>query len=116
MMANSVRGAVSCIAFVSLVALGVLAGPADWLSARGGPGQEPPRVAHRRLHRTSPTPTGPRGPYLGQKPPGRVPEVFGPGFISTATSPEGGIAFSPDGNEIYFGRTGIWATKQVGGV
>jgi hypothetical protein len=24
-----------------------------------------------------------KGPYLGQKPPGMIPEIFAPGFIST---------------------------------
>ena len=72
--------------------------------------------ARRHLVRAKPTPPGPSGPYLGQKLPGMIPEVFGPGFISTESSSAGGIAFSPDGNEIYFGRAGIWVTKQVSGV
>jgi Tol biopolymer transport system component len=45
-----------------------------------------------------------------------VPEVFGAGFISTGNRSAGGIAFSPDGNEIYFGSAGLWATRQVSGV
>ncbi len=42
-----------------------------------------------------------KGPYLGQKPPGKTPEVFAPElmkhFKTMFTS-----AFSPDGNEFYF--------------
>jgi hypothetical protein len=43
------------------------------------------------------------GPYLGQKPPGMVPEVFAPGFISTEQF-EFGITFSRDGKECFFTR------------
>ena len=42
-------------------------------------------------------------PYLDQQSPGLVPEVFAPGIISTRST-EFGIAFSPSGKEIYFGR------------
>jgi len=41
------------------------------------------------------------GPYLGQKPPGRVPELFAPKLISTDRS-EIGSVFSPDHDEFYF--------------
>ncbi len=44
-----------------------------------------------------------KGPYLGQKPPGMIPEVFVPGFISTEQF-EFGITFSPDGRECFFSR------------
>ncbi len=44
------------------------------------------------------------GAYLGQKPPGTSPEVFGPGIISTDQR-EFNIIISPDGKEIYFSRT-----------
>jgi len=43
------------------------------------------------------------GPYLGQKPPGKTPEIFAPGIISTDKH-EFSCCFSPDGNEIYFTR------------
>ncbi|MGV8040479.1 MAG: TolB family protein [Thermoanaerobaculaceae bacterium] len=43
----------------------------------------------------------PAGDYLGQKPPGRTPELFGPGVVSTGLS-ERDLAISPDGNEIYY--------------
>ena len=44
------------------------------------------------------------GPYLGQKWPGMIPELFAPGIVSLENSSEYGITFSPDGKEIYFGR------------
>lgn len=43
----------------------------------------------------------PAGDYLGQKPPGRTPELFGPGIVSTGLA-ERDMAVSLDGNEIYF--------------
>ena len=42
-----------------------------------------------------------RGPYLGQRPPGMVPEVFAPGIVSTGM-PEASISFSPGGDEVYY--------------
>lgn len=42
------------------------------------------------------------GPYLGQKPPGLIPEVFAPGIVCTGIM-ERDMAVSPDGREIYFG-------------
>ena len=44
-----------------------------------------------------------KGPYLGQKPPGLVPEIFAPGIVST-DAPEGCICFSYDGNFLVFRR------------
>jgi len=45
-------------------------------------------------------------PYLGQKPPGLIPEIFAPGFVSTdALEVEG--AFAPDMKEFYFIRQEI---------
>ncbi len=62
------------------------------------------------------------GPYLGQKPPGMIPEIFAPGIISTV-SHEFSCCFSPDGNEFYFTRrhsglnqTVIMICKIVDGV
>lgn len=44
-----------------------------------------------------------KGAYLGQKPPGMVPEVFAPGIISkTGNHLHSCISISPDGKEIYF--------------
>jgi Tol biopolymer transport system component len=61
-----------------------------------------------------------KGPYLGQKPPGMIPEIFAPGFISTEKS-ELNSVFSPDGNEFYYsiytpepvGAYTIWYTKMI---
>jgi|GEM_PF-543307 len=44
------------------------------------------------------------GPYLGQKPPGRTPEIFAPGIVSSAEFIDFKGAFSPDGQEYYFYR------------
>jgi len=43
----------------------------------------------------------PRGFYFGQEPPGMIPELFAPGFISTKAR-ELNSAFTPDGQEFYF--------------
>jgi hypothetical protein len=53
------------------------------------------------------------GPYLGQKPPGSVAELFAPGLISTGLY-ERDCAISRDGKEIYHGVfIGGWATILV---
>lgn len=41
------------------------------------------------------------GPYLGQKPPGKTPEIFAPDILSTNMN-VAKIAISPDGKEIFF--------------
>jgi Tol biopolymer transport system component len=46
----------------------------------------------------------PQGPYLGQRPPGTLPEVFAPGIVSTDAHEFAG-SFTPDGREFYFTRT-----------
>ena len=43
------------------------------------------------------------GPYLGQKPPGLIPEAFAPGIVSTEHH-EWGSIFSPDMKEFYYSR------------
>ena len=43
-----------------------------------------------------------KGPYLGQKPPGLVPEIFAPGIVSTSGFNERDVTFSSDGKELYF--------------
>jgi len=40
------------------------------------------------------------GPYLGQKPPDTVPEIFAPGIVSTENGWEAAISFSPDLGEL----------------
>lgn len=47
--------------------------------------------------------TGFSGPYLGQEPPGNTPVLFAPGFISTGKEHSAAM-FSPDGQEVWFGR------------
>ena len=42
-----------------------------------------------------------KGPYLGQKPPGKRPEIFAPGVVSTGFD-ELFTYFTPDGRELYF--------------
>lgn len=43
------------------------------------------------------------GPYLGQKPPGKIPEVFAPGVVSRDADFEHSAAvFSPDGREVFW--------------
>ncbi len=68
----------------------------------------------------------PRGPYLGQKPPGLKPELFAPGVVSTGIF-ERDVAMTPDGREFYFSagfravttimvtrlRDGIWTAPEV---
>jgi hypothetical protein len=44
------------------------------------------------------------GPYLGQKTPGRSPEVFAPGILNTETHGAFCTVFSPDGDEFHFTR------------
>jgi hypothetical protein len=44
----------------------------------------------------------PEGPYLGQTPPGELPEAFAPSIIFYENAIHGNIAFSPDGKEIYW--------------
>jgi len=43
-----------------------------------------------------------KGPYLGQKPPGKIAEQFAPGIISTDLHDDASPAFTPDLDEIYF--------------
>ncbi|UCE40251.1 MAG: ankyrin repeat domain-containing protein [Candidatus Aminicenantes bacterium] len=44
-----------------------------------------------------------KGPYLGQKPPGKTPEIFAPGIVSRSDYHEhSSPAFSPDGKEVYW--------------
>jgi len=48
--------------------------------------------------------TGLNGPYLGQKPPGLIKEIFAPGIVSTKGGHEFSCTFSADGKEFYFNR------------
>ena len=51
-----------------------------------------------------------KGPYLGQKRPGKTPEIFAPGIVQSNAT-EFGITISVDGNEIYFTRR---LSREVG--
>jgi Tol biopolymer transport system component len=62
--------------------------------------------------------------YLGQEPPGEVPEVFAPGIISTNGHVEMGCTWTPDGKEFYFARSetqdvnsnwAIWVVEEIDG-
>jgi Tol biopolymer transport system component len=55
------------------------------------------------------------GPYLGQKPPGKIPELFAPGIISVDKNFEHSAAvFSPDGNEVFWcTNIDFYTDKQV---
>lgn len=61
-----------------------------------------------------------KGPYLGQRPPGLIAEVFAPGIVSINGRYEGAVSFSPDLDEIYFAAknkdklTGIYFSKLGG--
>ncbi len=52
--------------------------------------------------------------YMGQEPPGPVPQVFAPGSISQENQYEVSITFSPDGNECYFTqRAPDWSSSWI---
>lgn len=53
----------------------------------------------------------PTGPYLGERPPGRVPAVFARGTISTAAHEHSSPTFSPDGREVYWS---LWRRPDKG--
>jgi len=73
--------------------------------------------------------TGLHGPYLGQAPPGLIPEIFAPGIVSLANRDEWTGAFTPDGQEFHFSvsnpgwsgyrlmmmhqQEGTWTTPEV---
>jgi ankyrin repeat protein len=42
------------------------------------------------------------GEYLGQKKPGKIPEIFTENSLLTPFAPHGAIVFSPDGNELFW--------------
>jgi len=50
-------------------------------------------------------------PYLGQEPPGKTPEPFAPGMVTTKGWEYGG-AFTPDMKEFYFIRAGKENNEQ----
>jgi Tol biopolymer transport system component len=50
-----------------------------------------------------PAPAALKGPYLGQKLPGKTPELFAPYIVSTGAH-EFSCAWTPDGKEFYFAQ------------
>jgi len=65
------------------------------------------------------------GPYLGQKPPGMIPEIFAPGIVSLKDHIESGCTWSPDLKEFYFARSetselisnfAIWCIQEKDGL
>jgi Tol biopolymer transport system component len=64
------------------------------------------------------------GPYFGQNPPGRTPELFAPGILSLPDRMEARLAFSPDGNECFFtspvdfkfSKVQMYYTKRINNV
>ncbi len=67
-----------------------------------------------------------KGDYLGQKPPGDKPELFGLGIISSVWGLHSTAVFSPDGNEVYwhpmelfpgevYSRGGLLTMRRVDG-
>lgn len=54
-----------------------------------------------------------KGDYLGQTPPGIIPEVFVPGLGSVNNRMELGCSFSRDGKEFAFG---VARSEEVGSI
>lgn len=62
-----------------------------------------------------------KGDYLGQKRPGRTPEIFAENGFLTPFAPHGAIVFSPDGNELFWCHQAMpiqamWYMKREGDV
>ena len=53
-----------------------------------------------------------KGEYLGQKPPGLIPEVFARGIISSDYKEHSAPAFSPDGNEVFWWTIKFYSKSQ----
>jgi Tol biopolymer transport system component len=52
--------------------------------------------------------------YVGQTPPGNIPEIFAPGIISLQNRMETYPAFSPDGKKLYFSVVNaIWTQGKI---
>ena len=61
-----------------------------------------------------------KGDYLGQTPPGNIPEIFAPGIISAEKLEHSAAIFSPDGNTVYWSsrvnqrsRLDIWTMSRI---
>ncbi len=55
-----------------------------------------------------------KGPYLGQEPPGKTPEIFAKGIISNNNRGERDVCFSYDGKEMLFSRQNEVESKYDG--
>lgn len=61
------------------------------------------------------------GPYLGQKPPGAIPQTFAPGIVTTDYFNHSSVSMTPDGNEIFWSMAPldsalrIYSSKRVDG-
>ena len=54
------------------------------------------------------------GSYLGQTPPGAIPQLFAPGIISLNNRFETYPTFSPDGKEMFFSVVNsTWTTGKI---
>lgn len=96
-------------------AVDVLLAAGSDVNRANGFGQTPLDVARREGNgsiaetleahgaREGPARPAPRGPYLGQSPPGSLPQLFAPGLVSTERR-ELNPALFPDGREFYFAR------------
>ena len=59
------------------------------------------------------------GPYLGQKPPGKIAEPFAEKIIAVENNFHGSVVFSPDGNEAFWSvmdKIRIMHSKKTNGV
>lgn len=57
-------------------------------------------------------PIPPDSLYLGQTPPGNIPQIFAPGIVSVLGRVEYGISISPNGKEMLF-ALGNWPDKRT---
>ena len=97
---------------LSVLALALVAGCAPGSSSGNPESAGPPTLT---------------GDYLGQTPPGAVPELFAPGIVTTGMYTRD-VAMTPDGSELYFGvllgtvtaiiethrgSDGVWSEPEV---
>jgi hypothetical protein len=53
------------------------------------------------------------GPFLGQRPPGMIPEIFSRGIVSTDMYNHCTVSISPDGTEIYWAMAPLDAPRRI---
>ena len=54
-----------------------------------------------------------QGPYLGQKPPGSIPQTFAQGIVTTDYYNHCSISMSPDGSEIFWAMAPVDSTLRI---